>query len=75
MKGAGRNGTESRSEPVCRTSDAESDRVEDVGVDHRRLDALVAEEFLYGPDVVAVFQQMGSERVAEGGAPNPVVLL
>lgn len=34
-------------------------------VDHRGTDILVPEEFLDGPDVVPVFEEMGSERMAE----------
>ena len=37
----------------------------DVRVDHRRGDIAVTEELLNGPDVVAVFEQVGRERVAK----------
>ena len=37
-----------------------------MGVDHRRLDVLVAEELLDGADVVSGHEQVGGERVAEG---------
>jgi hypothetical protein len=36
-----------------------------VGVDHRRLDVFVSEEFLDGSDVVPGHQEMGREGVAE----------
>jgi hypothetical protein len=39
--------------------------VEDVGVDHGRLDVLVAEEFLDGADIVIGLKKMCSERVTE----------
>jgi len=39
-----------------------------VGVDHGRLDVLVAQQLLDGADVVMVFQQMGGEGVPEGVA-------
>lgn len=39
--------------------------VQDVGVDHGRLHALVAEEFLDRPDIVAVHQEVGGEGVAQ----------
>ena len=42
--------------------------VEDMGVDHRRPDALVAEELLDGPDVVAAHQEVGGEGVTQGVA-------
>jgi hypothetical protein len=53
---------------VHRALDTPAAPVEDVGVDHRRLHALVAEELLDGPDVVAVHQEVGGEGVAEGMA-------
>jgi hypothetical protein len=37
-------------------------------IDHGRLDILVAEEFLHGPDVVARLQQVRGEAVLEGVA-------
>ena len=39
--------------------------VEDVRVDHRRLHVRVAQQFLHGADVVAVFEQVRREAVAE----------
>src|SRR5262249_43264387 len=42
--------------------------VEDVSVDHGRGDVAVPEEFLNRADVVAVFEQVRSERVPEGVA-------
>ena len=39
--------------------------VQDVCVDHSRADVLVAEELLDGPDVVAVLQEVGRERVPQ----------
>ncbi len=39
-------------------------------MDHRRLDVPMAEQLLYGPDVVAAFEQVGgkgmTERVGSG---------
>jgi hypothetical protein len=46
------------------TSDAAYATIERVGVDHRRGDIFVTEQFLDGPDVVAVFQQVGSEGMS-----------
>lgn len=60
---------------VCRTADAPSSPVKDMGVDHRRADVLVSEEFLYRPDIIPVLQQVGSERMPEcmasDGLPDP----
>ena len=41
---------------------------QDVGVDHRRLDILVAEKLLDRPDVMAGHQKVGGEAVTEGVA-------
>ena len=49
--------------PVGRAAHGGRAPVEDVGVDHRRRDVAVAEEFLHGADVVAVFEQVGRERM------------
>src|SRR5688500_16314834 len=46
--------------------DASGAAVEDVGVDHGGGDVFVAQEFLDGTDVVAVFEEVGGEAVAEG---------
>ena len=44
------------------TADATSASIQNMGVDHRRANVLVPQEFLHGADVVAVGQQMGGER-------------
>jgi hypothetical protein len=51
---------------IERAADSQSATIEDVGVDHRRLDVLVAEEFLHRADVVAGFEQVRGKAVAEG---------
>ena len=38
---------------------------EDVRIDHRGADVPVTEQFLHGPDVVAVLEEMSRERMAE----------
>ena len=48
--------------------DAGGTAVQDVGVDHSRGDVLMAEELLDRADVAAVFEQVGSEGMAEGVA-------
>ena len=47
-------------------ADAGRAAVEDVGVDHGCLNILVTEEFLNRSDIVAIFEQVGGEGVAEG---------
>jgi hypothetical protein len=54
------------SEGVHGTSDAAAaGTVQDVSVDHRGVDVLVAEKLLDRPDVVAVLDQVGREGMAE----------
>ena len=53
---------------IERAANAQWPLVEDVGIDHGGADIFVAEEFLDGANVVAVFEEMGGERVAEGVA-------
>ena len=53
---------------IGRATDTSPSPVEDVGVDHRRADVLVSEQFLNRPDIIPVFQEMGSERMPEGVA-------
>ena len=43
-------------ETVERAADAAATAVEDVGVDHGGLDVFVAEELLYGADIVAALE-------------------
>lgn len=51
-------------------ADAEGAAVEDVGVDHGGGDVAVAEQLLDGADVVAGFEEVGGEGVAEGVAAD-----
>lgn len=53
-------------EAVHRAADAEWAAVQDVGVDHRRGDVLVAEQFLDRADVLAVLEEVGGEGMAQG---------
>jgi len=39
-----------------------------VGIDHGRANVFVAEKLLHGTNIVAVFDEMGGEGVAEGVA-------
>ena len=48
---------------VCRTPDASSALVQDMGVDHGGVDVAVPQQFLDRPDIVPFFQEMGSERM------------
>jgi hypothetical protein len=58
----------SRSGAVERASHRQPAAVQHVSVDHGRLHVGVAEQLLNGPDVVAVLQEVGRERVPEGVA-------
>jgi hypothetical protein len=53
---------------IRRAPDAETAPIENVGVDHRRSDASVAEELLHRSDVVAVFEQVCGEGVPKSVA-------
>lgn len=46
---------------VHRTPDTSAAAVQDVGVDHRRTDVPVSQQFLDRADIVPVFEQMGRE--------------
>ena len=52
-------------QPIYGTSDTAAAFIQDVGVYHRRLHALVDEQFLDRPDVVAIHEQMRGERASE----------
>jgi len=60
-------------EVVGGAADGEGSAVEDMGVDHRGADVVVAEEFLHGADVVAVFEQMRCERMPQRVSGGPLV--
>jgi len=49
-------------QPVHRALHSRPPRLEDVGVDHRRLDSPVAEDLLHRPDVVANIGPPASSR-------------
>lgn len=59
-------------ETVCRsverTADGQAAALQDMGVDHRRPDVFVPQQFLDCSDVIMVFQQVGREAMAEGVA-------
>ena len=59
-------------QPVQGTPDPSATLVQDMGVDHGGADVFVAEELLDGTDVVAVFQEVGRERVAQRVAGDPL---
>ena len=50
---------------IERASHAESASVQYVGIDHGRGHVAVAEQFLYGPNVLAGVEQVSRERVSE----------
>jgi len=49
---------------VCWTLDATTTSIEHVGVDHRRADVAMSQQFLNRADVIPIFEQMGREGVA-----------
>ena len=55
---------------VKRATDRQAAAVEDVGIDHRRFDIFVAEQFLHCSDVVAGFKQVGRKGMPERVRPD-----
>ena len=53
---------------IHRAFDVVSPFVDHMGVDHGGFEVFVAEEFLYGADVVAVLEEMGGKGMAQGVA-------
>ncbi len=77
MAGGGGRSPEGRPRSVSEqavggAADARGAAVQDMGVDHRRRDVLVAEELLDGAEVAAVLEEMGGEGVAKGMAGGPL---
>jgi len=42
-----------------------------VGIDHRRPDILMPEQFLNRPNVIAILQEVGGEGMPKGVARDP----
>ncbi len=49
-------------------SDTSPAPIQNVRVDRRHLDVSLTEQFLHGPDIIPVFQEIRRERVAQGVA-------
>ena len=54
-----------RLSPIQGGFDRESAALENMGVDHRGFDILMPEQFLDGPDIIAILQEVGREGMAE----------
>ena len=52
-------------QPVSRTADAAAGSIQDVRVNHRGTNVLVAQEFLNRPNVVTVGQEVRRERMTK----------
>ena len=50
---------------IERTPHTSPTALQDMGVDHRRADVFVSQQFLHRPNVVTVLQQMRGKAVAE----------
>ncbi len=57
--------SEQLADPLQWPADTASALVQDVSIDHRRPNVTVPKEFLHGPNVIARFNQVRGERVAE----------
>src|SRR5437763_2180085 len=55
----------SESTSIQRADHPATTTVEDMGVDHRRADVDMPEQFLHGADIVARFEQMGRKGVTQ----------
>ena len=55
---------------IQRAAHAQRTLIEHMGVDHGGADIFVAEEFLDGANVIAVFQEVGGEGMTEGVTAN-----
>lgn len=53
-------------EPIGWAADSPAAPVEHMGVDHRRADVPVPQKFLDRPDLLAVFQEMRGQGMAQG---------
>ena len=73
LRGSGRVSDRRASQGIEGAADGAAALVQDVGVDHRGLDALVTEQLLDGADVVAVLEQMGGEGMAQAVAAGGLV--
>ena len=69
---AGALGTGWDEQAVCRAADPSTTAAQDVGVDHGGADVAVPEELLDRPDVIAVLEQMRSERVPQTVTRRPL---
>jgi hypothetical protein len=56
-----------QAQSIQRAADAAAAAIQDVRVDHGRPDVAMAEQFLDGADVVAVFEQVRGKRTARCG--------
>ena len=54
------------SEGVGGTAHGDPGSVEDMSVNHRRRDVFVSQQLLHGTDIIAVFQKVRGEGMAEG---------
>jgi hypothetical protein len=59
-----------RSQPVRRAPHAKSTPIQHVGVDHRRTDIRMSEQFLNRSNVVSILEQMRCKGMAEGVATD-----
>ena len=53
---------------IERTANTEGALIENVGIDHSGFEVFVPEEFLDGADIIAIFEQVGCEAMAQGMA-------
>ena len=57
--------TRNRNVSVKRTTDGKPAAIQNMRVNHRRLDIFVTKQFLYGSDIVAILKQMRGEGMTK----------
>jgi len=61
---------DSAGEQVGRATDTSPSPIQNMRINHRRADVPMSEQFLDGPDVVPILEQMRRERMPQGVAGN-----
>ncbi len=56
---------------IDRATDTMPSLIENMGINHRRTDILVAKQLLYCPNIVPIFQQMSGKGMAKSTTPDP----
>jgi hypothetical protein len=58
---------------IKRAKNASAALIEHMGVNHRRLNVFMPQQFLDSPNIIMILQEMGSKAVTEGMATDPFI--